>query len=191
MGTSLAALLIMAVFFTGVILLYRTTLSGNVNVSNAIRESANQAAERARTDLRITGLNTDECNVLVSIENRGAVPVSDYDNMDVIVTIDTLQGTLTARKFPLTQQTQPVSGALTQDTWSLNIDPNVYPYEPLTFNPGESGTLRVNWPVNAQIPPPAQGYGEVRSVTVGAPNGSSTDYAASIGNVLSPCNGQP
>ena len=60
MGTSLSALLIMAVFFTGVILMYRTTLSGNVGVSNSIREASNDALERTRTNLKLSDLNTDE-----------------------------------------------------------------------------------------------------------------------------------
>ena len=63
MGTSLAALLIMAVFFTGVILMYRTTLAGNVGVSNSIREASNDALERTRTNLYLSDLNTDECEL--------------------------------------------------------------------------------------------------------------------------------
>ena len=47
MGISLAALLVMSVFFTGVLMMYRTTLFGNVVVSNAVDASVEQALEKS------------------------------------------------------------------------------------------------------------------------------------------------
>ena len=180
MGTSLAALLIMAVFFTGVILMYRTTLAGNVAVSSAIREASNSAVDRARTNLRVVDLQTDRCNVVLEIQNVGAIAISDYDDMDVIVTMDTFQEELEARLFRY-------SAAVVPNSWSLDIDADVFPYEPSTLNPGESGTLIVNWHLTAQVPPPPLGYGEARAVTIGAANGSTTDFAPPRGNLMSPC----
>ena len=180
MGTSLAALLIMAVFFTGVILMYRSTLAGNVAVSSAIREASNSAVDRARTNLRIVDLQTKQCNVELEIRNMGSIAISDYDDMDVIVTMDTFQEELMARRFQY-------SAALVPNSWALDIDADLYPYEPSTLNPGESGTLTVNWHLTAQVPPPPLGYGEARAVTIGAANGSTTDFAPPRGNLMSPC----
>tara|TARA_B100000586_G_C20113127_1_gene431223 strand:+ start:765 stop:1307 length:543 start_codon:yes stop_codon:yes gene_type:complete len=180
MGTSLAALLIMAVFFTGVILMYRTTLAGNVAVSSAIREASNSAVERARTNLRVDNLRTDRCEVVIEIQNVGGVAISDYGDMDVIVTMDTFEEELMARRFQY-------SAALVPNSWVLDIDADLYPYEPSTLNPGESGTLTVNWHLTAQVPPPPLGYGETRAVTIGAANGSTIDFAPPRGNLMSPC----
>ena len=207
MGTSLAALLIMAVFFTGVILMYRTTLAGNVGVSNSIREASNDALERTRTNLKLCDLNTDECELSVKIENIGSVAIDNYADMDTIVTVDTFTGSLEARKFQYTYQ---VSGAAT-NSWSLAIDADKYPFEPITLNPGETGLLTVDWPMTGSRAPEAifdtasvvnagtvmidvvandtDSDGEVRAVAVGAANGVTTEYAASRGMAMGQCIG--
>ena len=207
MGTSLAALLIMAVFFTGVILMYRTTLAGNVGVSNSIREASNDALERTRTNLKLSDLNTDECELSVKIENIGSVAIDNYADMDTIVTVDTFTGSLEARKFQYTYQ---VSGAAT-NSWSLAIDADKYPFEPITLNPGETGLLTVDWPMTGSRAPEAifdtasvvnagtvmidvvandtDSDGEVRAVAVGAANGVTTEYAASRGMAMGQCIG--
>ena len=210
MGSSLAALLIMAVFFTGVILMYRTTLSGNVGVSRSIREASNDSLERTRTNLQITSLFTsdqrgEQCNVFAGIDNIGSVAIDDFANMDVIVTMDTFNGSLDTKRFPVTS---PASAA-DSDSWSLAIDTNTYPYEPLTLNPGESGLMTINWPMTGNGIPVAvhdtgsvgnggtveidvlnndiDADGEVRAVMIGAANGVTTERAASIGELMGLC----
>ena len=210
MGSSLAALLIMAVFFTGVILMYRTTLSGNVGVSRSIREASNDSLERTRTNLQITSLFTsdqrgEQCNVFAGIDNIGSIAIDDFANMDVIVTMDTFDGSLDTKRFPVTS---PASAA-DSDSWSLAIDTNTYPYEPLTLNPGESGLMTINWPMTGNGVPVAvqdtgsvgnggtveidvlnndiDADGEVRAVTIGAANGVTTERAASIGELMGLC----
>ena len=210
MGSSLAALLIMAVFFTGVILMYRTTLSGNVGVSRSIREASNDSLERTRTNLQITSLFTsdqrgEQCNVFAGIDNIGSTAIDDFANMDVIVTMDTFNGSLDTKRFPVTS---PASAA-DSDSWSLAIDTNTYPYEPLTLNPGESGLMTINWPMTGNGVPVAvqdtgsvgnggtveidvlnndiDADGEVRAVTIGAANGVTTERAASIGELMGLC----
>ena len=180
MGTSLAALLIMAVFFTGVILMYRTTLAGNVAVSSAIREASNDAVDRTRTNLRVTGLNTNECRIVIDIQNNGSIAISNPQDMDVIATMDTFQGVLEARRFQY-----DVTAAA--NSWSLAIDEDIYPFEPSVLNPGESGILTISWPLTAVTPPPALGYGEARAVTIGTANGSTADYAPARGMLMTPC----
>ena len=210
MGSSLAALLIMAVFFTGVILMYRTTLSGNVGVSRSIREASNDSLERTRTNLQITSLFTsdqrgEQCNVFAGIDNIGSIAIDDFANMDVIVTMDTFDGSLDTKRFPVTS---PASAA-DSDSWSLAIDTNTYPYEPLTLNPGESGLMTINWPMTGNGIPVAvhdtgnvgnggtveidvlnndiDADGEVRAVMIGAANGVTTERAASIGELMGLC----
>ena len=210
MGSSLAALLIMAVFFTGVILMYRTTLSGNVGVSRSIREASNDSLERTRTNLQITSLFTsdqrgEQCNVFAGIDNIGSIAIDDFANMDVIVTMDTFNGSLDTKRFPVTS---PASAA-DSDSWSLAIDTNTYPYEPLTLNPGESGLMTINWPMTGNGIPVAvhdtgnvgnggtveidvlnndiDADGEVRAVMIGAANGVTTERAASIGELMGLC----
>ena len=211
MGSSLAALLIMAVFFTGVILMYRTTLSGNVGVSRSIREASNNSLERTRTNLQITSLYTsdirgEQCNVKLGIDNIGSIAIDNFANMDVIVTMDTTNGGLETERFPVTY---PASEADSQ-SWSLAIDTGAYPYEPLTLNPGESGLLTINWDdmsgngvpvaVNDSVSVGQGGTveirvldndtdadGEVRAVTVGAANGVTAERAARIGELMGPC----
>lgn len=210
MGSSLAALLIMAVFFTGVILMYRTTLSGNVGVSRSIREASNDSLERTRTNLQITSLFTsdlrgEQCNVFAGIDNIGSIAIDDFANMDVIVTMDTFNGSLDTKRFSVTS---PASAA-DSDSWSLFIDTNTYPYEPLTLNPGESGLMTINWPMTGNGIPVAvhdtgsvgngvtveidvlnndiDADGEVRAVTIGAANGVTTERAASIGELMGLC----
>lgn len=210
MGSSLAALLIMAVFFTGVILMYRTTLSGNVGVSRSIREASNDSLERTRTNLQITSLFTsdqrgEQCNVFAGIDNIGSIAIDDFANMDVIVTMDTFNGSLDTKRFSVTS---PASAA-DSDSWSLAIDTNTYPYEPLTLNPGESGLMTINWPMTGNGIPVAvhdtgnvgnggtveidvlnndiDADGEVRAVTIGAANGVTTERAASIGELMGLC----
>ena len=210
MGSSLAALLIMAVFFTGVILMYRTTLSGNVGVSRSIREASNDSLERTRTNLQITSLFTsdqrgEQCNVFAEVDNIGSVAIDDFANMDVIVTMDTFNGSLDTQRFPVTS---PASAA-NSNSWSLAIDTDTYPYEPLTLNPGESGLMTINWPMTGNGVPVAahdtgsvgnggtveidvlnndiDADGEVRAVTIGAANGVTTERAASIGELMGLC----
>lgn len=200
----------MAVFFTGVILMYRTTLSGNVGVSRSIREASNDSLERTRTNLQITSLFTsdqrgEQCNVFAGIDNIGSIAIDDFANMDVIVTMDTFDGSLDTKRFPVTS---PASAA-DSDSWSLAIDTNTYPYEPLTLNPGESGLMTINWPMTGNGIPVAvhdtgnvgnggtveidvlnndiDADGEVRAVTIGAANGVTTERAASIGELMGLC----
>ena len=71
--------------------------------------------------------------------------------------------------------------------WILEIDADEFPYEPSTLNPGETGTLTANWHLPVQNPVPPLGYGEARAVTIGAANGSTADFAAPRGHIMSPC----
>lgn len=160
--------------------MYRTTLAGNVAVSSAIREASNDAAERIRTSLTVTSMDTDECIIEIEIQNNGSIALSGYSDMDVIVTMDTFLGVLDPRRFAYNETPA-------RDRWSISIDEDIYPHEPTVLNPGESATLTVTWPLDVTNPAPALGYGEARALTIGAPNGSTADYAPARGLLMSPC----
>ena len=87
MGAAIAGLLIMAVFFTGVLMMFRTTLFGNVIISNSMKEANQLSGEQARTDIRLTGasITTGDgyCKLTVTGDNKGAISISDYDRMDI------------------------------------------------------------------------------------------------------------
>ena len=118
MGISLAALLVMSVFFTGVLMMYRTTLFGNVVVSNAVDASVEQA-----------------CVILVTVGNRGASARHDFDSMDVIVHYQGATAPVRLEYMPGNQN------ALTGDDWTMTIDGTKFPFEPSIFNPGEDAMI--------------------------------------------------
>ena len=88
MGPSIAGLLVMAVFFAGLMMLSRTTLLGEVVVSRAMTDAASVSSKRSNTDLTITEsviVMGDECTLNISVKNQGATTIYDFNHMDVIV----------------------------------------------------------------------------------------------------------
>ena len=138
MGISLAALLVMSVFFTGVLMMYRTTLFGNVVISNAVDASAELAMEKSKTYIGINDVGaspTEACKIQVAVENRGTISIHDFNSMDVIIHY---QGPTAPVRL------QYVSGnenSLTGDDWTMSIDATDYPFEPSIFNPGEDAMI--------------------------------------------------
>jgi len=138
MGISLAALLVMSVFFTGVLMMYRTTLFGNVVVSNAVDASVEQALEKSKTYIGIddvTASPSDACVIQVTVGNRGAIAIHDFDSMDVIVHYQGATAPVRLEYMPGNQN------ALTGDDWTMTIDGTKFPFEPSIFNPGEDAMI--------------------------------------------------
>jgi archaellum component FlaF (FlaF/FlaG flagellin family) len=138
MGISLAALLVMSVFFTGVLMMYRTTLFGNVIVSNAMDTSVELATKKGRTYIGISDVAaspTEACKIQVSVGNRGAIAIHDFNSMDVIIHY---QGATPPVRLEYVAGNQNV---LTGDDWTMTIDASNFPFEPSIFNPGEDATI--------------------------------------------------
>tara|TARA_B100000749_G_C18423839_1_gene464693 strand:- start:1219 stop:1746 length:528 start_codon:yes stop_codon:yes gene_type:complete len=138
MGISLAALLVMSVFFTGVLMMYRTTLFGNVVVSNAVDASVEQALEKSKTYIGIDDVSaspSDACVIQVTVGNRGAIAIHDFDSMDVIVHYQGATAPVRLEYMPGNQN------ALTGDDWTMTIDGTKFPFEPSIFNPGEDAMI--------------------------------------------------
>jgi len=138
MGISLAALLVMSVFFTGVLMMYRTTLFGNVVVSNAVDASVEQALKKSKTYIVIDDVaanSIEVCKIQVGVQNRGAIATHDFDSMDVIVHY---QGATAPVRLQYSSGNQ---NSLTGDDWTMTIDATKFPFEPSIFNPGEDAMI--------------------------------------------------
>ena len=86
MASTLAGLLIFALFITTSVISFRATLFGNVEVSGATRESSRVMGEISRTEIAIDSAVGDTfCSFTLVVTNPGATRVSNIDQMDVIV----------------------------------------------------------------------------------------------------------
>ena len=171
MGISLAALLIMGVFFTGVLMMYQATLFGNVVVSNAMKESSNLELARSRTLLGITEISggtsnpsTFACFVAVAVANQGNESISDFQRMDVIAHFE--------GHAPMSfKYTDSVTGAMESGDWTIVIDPAIYPFEPSIFNPGEKATIYGKLELGPQA---------LIAAVVGTPNGVVANFSGTV-----------
>ena len=177
MGISLAALLVMSVFFTGVLMMYRTTLFGNLVVSEAIDRSNEMWLERSETLITVEGAVADPpggCTINVDLKNSGIRPVHNYQNMDLIVHFQSNPPEPIRLDYSAIQD----PGALAPDNWTLVIDRTLFPFQPGIFDPGEDAVIhgRLGLP----------GAAIVDAVVVGTSNGSMAQY--STGPIqVSPC----
>ena len=138
MGISLAALLVMSVFFTGVLMMYRTTLFGNVVVSNAVDTSIELTSKKGKTYIGISDVSassTEACKIQVGVGNWGAIAIHDFNSMDVIIHY---QGSTSPVRLEYMSGNQ---NALTGDDWTITIDATKFPFEPSIFNPGEDAMI--------------------------------------------------
>ena len=138
MGPSIAGLLVMAVFFTGLMMMSRTILAGEVVVSRAMTDAAWYSSKRINTDLRITNVNLtpgSECNLTVAVENRGTTSIVDFRHMDVIVQF--FGGNNISQRLVYNSNGSPsISGE-----WARSFPPGSNLFEPGLFNPGETMTI--------------------------------------------------
>ncbi len=154
MGSTIAGLLILTLFFTGVLLVSRTTLSGNEQVSAATRDAVQLVGDRARTTIAVTNTSSSgTCNLSIDVDNTGATSVSDLNRMDVIVQFPT--GNNAAQRLDYVDP-----GPTTVGEWEFSSISGAF--EPGVLNPGETITI------DAQVLVVEAGSG---TVTVGTPNG--------------------
>ena len=121
MGISLAALLVMSVFFTGVLMMYRTTLFGNLVVSEAIDRSNEMWLERSETLITVEGAVANppgRCTININLKNSGIRPVHNYQNMDLIVHFQSNPPEPIRLDYSDTED----PAALAPDNWTLIID---------------------------------------------------------------------
>lgn len=158
MATSLAGILILAVFFTGTVMLWRANLAGTAIVASANLSAIQIDGEQTRTVPSITTskANRNSNTLAVTVLNDGAtsVPVSDFSKMDVVVAYDA--GAQAPVRLTYTATNPPPAGQWTDAAMSGAFEPSVWnPAENLTI----AGTL-----VGGTCAP--------GTVTVGLPNGA-------------------
>lgn len=164
MGPSIAGLLVMAVFFAGLMMLSRTTLLGEVVVSRAMTDAASVSSKRSNTDLTITEsviVMGDECTLNISVKNQGATTIYDFNHMDVIVQFT--GGNNISRS--LTYDSGEIPSA--SDEWTRDFPPGSNLVEPGIFNPGETMTINGQLTLLPGVPSGAhvhEGEGDVGSV---------------------------
>ena len=167
MGISIAGLLILGVFLTAVLLLGRSATISSTVVATSAKDAIDRSGERARTMFRIenTTVSGAGADLTVQVENIGAMSISDFPHMDLIVKYThPVTGSPPVIGFlPYTE------GGLGNNQWTVNsITPDGF--EPGVWNPGESMTLGV------KLDPP-QKTSTTGTLAVASPNGvSATAY---------------
>ena len=153
MGATLAGLLISSMFFTGALMMFRTTLQGNVVIGDTTRESIRIAGERARTEISITSVVGSGCGLTITVDNTGAISIADASRMDIIVQYPA--GNNSAQRL-----TYDLTGPPDIGEWiATSISGQ---FQPAIFDPGETMTI------DAQLSLVEAGPG---TVTVGSHNG--------------------
>ena len=146
-------MLISAMFFTGALMMFRTTLQANVVIGDTTRESIRIAGERARTEISITSVVGSGCGLTITVDNTGAISIADASRMDVIVQYPA--GNNPAQRLTYVLTGPPGIGEWTADSISGQFQPSI-------FDPGEMMTIE------AQLSLVEAGAG---MVTVGSHNG--------------------
>ncbi len=86
MAATLAGLLILGVFFTTEMIMFRSNMYGNLVTAESTQHATRVSGERARTIIEIAAAVTDGfCNLTIDLDNDGAVSLVDPSHMDVIV----------------------------------------------------------------------------------------------------------
>ncbi|MDA0263836.1 MAG: hypothetical protein O3A93_07030 [Chloroflexi bacterium] len=133
MASTLAGLLILAMFLTTSLLTFRSTLFGDVAVSGATRDANKVMGENARTGIKIGNVDQDNtCWFSLEVENDGSTRVLDAVDMDVIVQF--ASGNNAAQRL-----TYVPSGPLAVGEWTDTALTGSF--EPGIFNPGEMLTV--------------------------------------------------
>jgi len=167
MASTLAGLLILAMFITTSLITFRSTLFGEVAVSSASREASRVMGENARTEIAIDSAAGDTfCSLTLVVTNTGATRVLDVPMMDVIIQFGA--GANAAQQLTYTPSGPPLVGQWTDTALSGSFEPGI-------FNPGESLTI------DGKALLIETGTG---TITVGAPQGVTDSIA--LGS-MAPC----
>ncbi|MBC8279669.1 MAG: hypothetical protein H8E48_02680 [Chloroflexi bacterium] len=154
MASTLAGLLILALFLSTSLITFRSTVFGDVAVSSATRYASKVMGENSRTEITIDSVVGDTfCSFTVDLIDTGSTRVLEIGMMDVIVQFAT--GNNLAQKLSYVS-----SGPLSVGEWT-DTDLNGS-FEPGILNPGETLTLDAK----ALLVEPG-----TATITVGTPHG--------------------
>ena len=157
MASSVAGVLVLAVFITGVVVLFGTTLAGVTEIGDTIKQTTRQEGMRARSMASITSATGDDGNdtLRISVQNAGALPIADFAAMDIVVQYP---GTTRApKRLTYTQTNPPPVGQWTKTSLSSQFGPEVWdPGEVLNIQaslfgtPCDTGTVTIGTPEGAK-----------------------------------------
>ena len=133
MASTLAGLLILALFLSTSLITFRSTVFGGVAVSGATRYASKVMGENARTEITIDSVSGDTfCSFTVDLTDSGSTRILEIGMMDVIVQFAT--GNNVAQRL-----TYVASGPLSVGEWTDTTLNGTF--EPGIWNPGEVLTL--------------------------------------------------
>lgn len=163
MGTATTSLIILAVLFTSVFMMYQTKLHGDEVVDGAVRLSAKLDNQRAATAISIVGADAFsvfrcDTSIQAEIKNTGSTSIEHFEEMDVFTWYVSDNGEKMTTPFKYT------TGNLLKDEWSVTGSGPVS--SGAVWEPGE--TLSFSWRF---LRPQEQG--SLGYITVVTPNGVS------------------
>jgi hypothetical protein len=154
MATTLAGLLILAMFITTSLISFRSTIFGDMAVSGATRVASRAMGELLRTEISIDSVAGDTfCSLTLDLTNTGASRVVEIGQMDVIIQF--ASGNNAPQRL-----THISSGPVAVGEWTATTITG--PFEPGILNPTESLTIEGK----AMLVEPGTAY-----ITVGTPTG--------------------
>ena len=168
MAAAVAGLLILGVFFTSQMMVFRANVYGNLVTTDSTKQVVRLSGERARTIIEIEDTSTDGlCNLTVDVKNNGAVSLVDPARMDVIVQFP--GGNNAPQRLTYAGSGPPDLGEWASTSISGSFDPGI-------FDPGEDMQIDAKLSLNASDP--------TGTVTVATPNGV---IATASFPAVSPC----
>ncbi len=177
MGVSAAGLLILAVFLTGTLTMFRAELLGNLLISNAAREASRLAGDRVRTEISLKGATIStgggSCTLTLTGDNTGATSIVDFPSMDFIILFP--EGMNMPQQLIYSTGGSPVStGGWVKGLGSV-LNPDLY--QPGILNPAETivATAKLYLPMPGDTS---------ATVVLGAPNGITDSLSFGLS---SPC----
>ena len=133
MATTLAGILILAMFITTSLISFRSTILGGVAVSGATRIASRAMGELLRSEISIDSVAGDTfCSLTLELTNTGASRVVEIGQMDVIVQF--ASGNNMPQKL-----TYVPSGPVAVGEWTDTAITGTF--EPGILNPAESLTI--------------------------------------------------
>ena len=155
MAATVAGLLILAIFFTSQMMMFRANTYASLLTTGTNKQAVHLSGEQARTMIEVQSATTDGlCNLTVDLANTGAVAVVDPSRMDVIAQFP--GGANLPRRLSYAGSGPPGLDEWASTTISGTFDPGI-------FDPGE------NMQIDAKL---SLSAGDATgTVTVATPNG--------------------
>ncbi|AKB25744.1 hypothetical protein MSMTP_2275 [Methanosarcina sp. MTP4] len=131
-------------------------------LSDSFVEMQENKNEMLKTEIEIIGATTDGVDILLSVNNTGAVKIGDFEYMDVIVLYCNSSNTTKTVWAPYQEETAPLAG----NHWKVHsISPDLI--NPGIFDAGEIMEMQVR--LNASDP---IGNNSENWIQVTTPNGA-------------------